>query len=71
MADAVCNANKYSPNGHVPTLSIDYTGGYLVIACKNKIDPASHLPLTEEGVRKIFARESHLGEIVRGAKRRR
>ena len=59
MADAVRNANKYSQKGHVPTLSIDYIGGHLVVKCKNKTDPARHKPLTKEEVQKIFARESY------------
>ncbi|GMH57436.1 hypothetical protein TrST_g9632 [Triparma strigata] len=63
FADAIRNANKYSPQGHTPTISIDYDDeGRLTICCRNKVDPSRHKTLTADEIVKIFAREANLAK---------
>ena len=65
MADALRNANKYSPPGHVPTVELDYIDGHLVIKCKNATNPSRDKKLTKSEVARIFAREVRPSEVRR------
>ncbi|GMH92432.1 hypothetical protein TL16_g12347 [Triparma laevis f. inornata] len=64
FADAIRNARKYSPPGHIPTISIDYQEevGFLVICCMNKTNPSRHKTLTDDEIARIFAREAKLAQ---------